>query len=125
MSTTDSDALLGILRTLLAAVDLHVGAVYSNPANHRSLSSIAQAAREAADMVPAREVTPAQMRTLAHVARTGDTLGRTAATLGITEQTVKNHLSSAYRTLSAGNLVGAFIALGWLNVPEEEPIADD
>ena len=40
-----------------------------------------------------------------------------AADIGISPQTVKNHLTSIYRKLEVDSLVGAFIALGWLRVP--------
>ena len=61
-------------------------------------------------------LTPKERMVLAHMAKTGDTAIETAAALGLSEQTVKNHLTNAYRQLGVHNLTGAFIALGWLKV---------
>ena len=37
--------------------------------------------------------------------------------LGITEQTMKNHLTAIYRKTGSHNLVGAYRYLGWLRKP--------
>ena len=41
-----------------------------------------------------------------------------ATELGISEQTVKNHLLNLYRTLDVGGAIEAAMALGWLRIPE-------
>ena len=45
--------------------------------------------------------------------------------LGITVQTVKNHLTSAYRRLGVTSAIEAFGTLGWLRVPVVDEIAVD
>jgi DNA-binding NarL/FixJ family response regulator len=49
----------------------------------------------------------------------GNTNKEIGACLGISEQTVKNHLCNAYTRLGATRGYEALIALGWLKVPEE------
>jgi len=61
-------------------------------------------------------LTPKERMVLVHLAKTGDTMAETAASLVVSEQTVKNHLTNAYRQLGVHSLTGAFIALGWLKV---------
>lgn len=41
-----------------------------------------------------------------------------AAELGISPQTVKNHLSNLYDRLEVGGAVEAALALGWIRLPE-------
>ena len=64
----------------------------------------------------ARTLTRQQHRVLEHIANTGDTVVMTAAALGVTGQTVKNHLSGAYGKLGVHSITGAFVARGWLDV---------
>lgn len=40
--------------------------------------------------------------------------------LGITAQTVKNHLTMIYRKLDVSNAIEALVAVGWLHVPASE-----
>lgn len=48
----------------------------------------------------------------------GDMRNKDVATsLHVTEQTIKNHLSSIYKKLDCDNLLGAFVRKGWLVVP--------
>jgi DNA-binding CsgD family transcriptional regulator len=44
----------------------------------------------------------------------GHTTEQVAETLGITPQTVKNHLTNAYLALEVDSRVEAFVVLGWL-----------
>lgn len=37
--------------------------------------------------------------------------------MGVSVQTVKNHLSIAYHLLGVGSLVEAYLVLGWLRIP--------
>ena len=63
-----------------------------------------------------RELTPRQMEVLrlhAHLPRS-----EVAYRLGITETTLKHHLTSAYRKLGVQSLTQAWVALGWLKVPD-------
>jgi len=48
---------------------------------------------------------------------TGMTHAAAGDALGIRGQTVKNHLSDAYKRLRVNNQTEAFVALGWLTVP--------
>jgi FixJ family two-component response regulator len=61
-------------------------------------------------------LTPAQDRVLRMRAR-GMSVMEVAAVLGISEQTVKNHLSDVYRRLGTGGLIPTLIERGWLRVP--------
>ena len=56
---------------------------------------------------------------LAYLAH-GLTAEQTAARMGLSTQTVKNHSSSALKELRVHNRSGAFIALGWLTPPRIE-----
>jgi DNA-binding CsgD family transcriptional regulator len=56
---------------------------------------------------------------LAYLAH-GLTTEQTAARMGLSIQTVKNHTTSAYRKLRVQNRSGAFLALGWLKPPAIE-----
>ena len=42
-----------------------------------------------------------------------------AERLGISTQAVKNHMTDAFRRLGVDGHLGAFVALGWLVLPEE------
>lgn len=44
----------------------------------------------------------------------GHVMKEVAHELGVSEQTIKNHLSAVYHKLEVHNLIGAFKALGWL-----------
>lgn len=48
---------------------------------------------------------------------TGITAKAVGRELGISEQTVKNHVASAFAKLDADNIVGALRALGWVRIP--------
>jgi DNA-binding CsgD family transcriptional regulator len=54
------------------------------------------------------------MEILREIASTGDRVEMVASRLDMNYQTAKNHLSNAYTVLGVRNIVGAFIALGWL-----------
>ena len=49
----------------------------------------------------------------------GKTYGQVAYELGVTEQTVKNHLGLVYARLGAEHLIEALRILGWLRLPGE------
>jgi DNA-binding NarL/FixJ family response regulator len=61
---------------------------------------------------------PRQMQLLRILAK-GGKIKDAAIEAGIAEQTAKNHLRFAYRTLGVNSLVQAYVVLGWLCVPEE------
>ena len=63
-------------------------------------------------------LTPRQREVIIRKAE-GKTYGQVAYELGVTEQTVKNHLGFAYARLGAGHLIEALHILGWLHVPGE------
>ena len=54
------------------------------------------------------------MEILSEIATTGDRVEMVASRLDMNYQTAKNHLVTAYAVLGVRNIVGAFIALGWL-----------
>ena len=64
----------------------------------------------------AHRLTAGQLRTLIAVAH-GRTYREAAFDLGLSEQTVKNHMSDAFDRLDVNSMVGAFHAMGWLRVP--------
>jgi DNA-binding CsgD family transcriptional regulator len=55
---------------------------------------------------------------IAAIAYCGDQK-RAAIRLGIADQTVKNHLTTAYRRLGVHGIIDALYALGWLRVPND------
>ena len=64
------------------------------------------------------DLSPRQIELLAYMARTGKTRAEVGEDFSISEQTVKNTLTGAYRKLRVRGAVEAYIALGWLTVPE-------
>jgi DNA-binding CsgD family transcriptional regulator len=52
----------------------------------------------------------------------GKTYGQVAYELGVSEQTVKNHLGLAYARLGAEHLIEALRILGWLRLPGESDV---
>jgi len=64
--------------------------------------------------VTRQHLTEREMEILREIATTGDRVEMVASRLDMSYQTAKNHLNSAYRALGVRNIVGAFIALGWL-----------
>jgi DNA-binding CsgD family transcriptional regulator len=62
-------------------------------------------------------ITKREREVLAYLAH-GLTYEQTAARMGVSPQTVKNHTSSAFKKLRVGNRFGAFLELGWMNPPE-------
>ena len=60
------------------------------------------------------QLTAREMEVLREIATTGDRIEMVASRLDMNYQTAKNHLSNAYAALGVRNIVGAFIALGWL-----------
>ena len=61
-------------------------------------------------------LSPAELRSLRAIARY-DSTRDAASQLSISEQTLKNELSAAYRKLDVRSRTGAFNRLGWLRVP--------
>src|SRR5213594_1407562 len=66
----------------------------------------------AADLPP----TARELEVFAAYCQAG-TIRAAATTLGLSEQTAKNHVSALYRSLGVSHNLGAAIALGWLVVP--------
>jgi DNA-binding NarL/FixJ family response regulator len=62
------------------------------------------------------KLSPRELETLATLAD-GKTAKEAAHVLEITEQTVRNVLSEAYRKLEVHSLVGAYHVLGWISIP--------
>lgn len=52
-------------------------------------------------------------------AMSGEKQAVVAHGLGISEQTMKNHLSTIYRKLEVRGLVEAYVRLGWLRPPHQ------
>ena len=63
-------------------------------------------------------LTPRQREVIIRKAE-GKTYGQVAYELGVTEQTVKNHLRLVYAKLGAEHLIEALRILGWLRLPGE------
>ena len=63
-------------------------------------------------------LTPRQREVLIRKAE-GKTYGQVAHELGVSEQTVKNHLGLVYSRLGAEHLIEALRILGWLRLPNE------
>jgi len=64
-------------------------------------------------------ITPKQMEVLRLIAKTGYTNAEAAITLGVSEQTIKNHKFRIYRNLGVRNLTEVYIEMEWLHVPED------
>jgi len=43
-----------------------------------------------------------------------------AGMLSVSEQTIKNQMASIYYKLDVDNLAGALVAVGWVNIPNED-----
>jgi hypothetical protein len=71
---------------------------------------------------PGDPLTPREVEVLAAYA-VGGTQDAVAAALGISKQTVKNHLSYIYIKVGAACAIQAFRAVGWLTVPDAFGIA--
>ena len=56
---------------------------------------------------------------LAYLAH-GLTTEQTAARMGLSPQTIKTHIGSAFKKLKVQNRHGAFLELGWLHPPHIE-----
>lgn len=67
-------------------------------------------------MITYPQLSPAELRALRAVGR-HETNALAARATEISEQTLKNELSSAYRKLRVRTKTGAFRSLGWLNIP--------
>lgn len=63
-------------------------------------------------------LTPQEERVLRFRAR-GMSSSECAHALGISEQTIKNHLTHVYRKLDTSNLAETLGRVGWLSVPGE------
>jgi len=63
------------------------------------------------------QLTPRQQQALRLYAEEHHYKG-VADRLGISTQCVKNHMTNAFRALDVDGHLGAFVALGWLVVPE-------
>lgn len=70
----------------------------------------------AQDERPASRLTPRQEEALRMYAVLGN-YKDAAKALGISPQTLKNHLWAAYRTLGVSNVIEALTVRGWLVVP--------
>lgn len=66
-----------------------------------------------------RPLSPQEIESLAAYARHG-TQKEAAAQMGLQEQTIKNHLTKAYRKLGTSGSTETFRHLGWLRVPGDE-----
>jgi DNA-binding CsgD family transcriptional regulator len=64
--------------------------------------------------------TPTQLRVIRAYVRLGS-YKLVAAELGISHQTVKNHLSNLYLRLDVGSSIGALERLGWIAIPGTGP----
>jgi len=62
------------------------------------------------------DLTPREMEVLMAVAQYEKAV-EAAYELGISRQSVKNHLYAAYQKLGVNNAIAAFRELGWLQVP--------
>jgi DNA-binding CsgD family transcriptional regulator len=65
-------------------------------------------------------LTPQQIRIIEGYVRTGSQKA-IAADLGISVQTVKNHLSTIYRRLDTQGILETLVVLGWLTQPPDRP----
>lgn len=63
-------------------------------------------------------LTRAQIEVLKLYPYSGGTWKDVARVQGRSEQTVRNHVTSAFRRLGANNITEAYIRLGWLRVPK-------
>jgi DNA-binding CsgD family transcriptional regulator len=67
-----------------------------------------------------RALTPTQIRVVEEYVRTGS-MKEAAAALGISVQTVKNHLSTVYRRLETQGILQTLDVLGWISGPGSPP----
>lgn len=68
-------------------------------------------------------LTPRELEVLVAYGRAGK-MANAALDLGISLQTVKNHLTAAYRKLDASGSLDAYHRLGWLRLPGDPEIAE-
>jgi DNA-binding CsgD family transcriptional regulator len=67
------------------------------------------------------KLTQRQFDVLSNYAETG-LQKETALQMGLSLQTVKNHLRRSYRKIGATNITEAYRMLGWLNVPGDPDV---
>ena len=84
----------------------------------RHLGAADTATVEATSMARPKPLTDRQRQALRVYAEEHHYKG-VASRLGISTQAVKNHMTDAFRRLGVDGHLGAFIALGWLVLPEE------
>lgn len=60
-------------------------------------------------------------RRLMRLLANGKTVGEAAEVVGMKRQSAKNRLGFAYAKLGVRNRYEAFLELGWLTPPDEEP----
>jgi DNA-binding CsgD family transcriptional regulator len=63
----------------------------------------------------------ASQRRVLELRAEGLTIKAVAGRMGISDQTVKNHITGAYDALEVDNIVGAMTRLGWVRLPGVEP----
>lgn len=68
-------------------------------------------------MTERRQLTPTEMRVM-RLRASGMAVKEIAGCLGVMPGTVKDHVTSAYEKLDVTNIAAAFVALGWLKVPD-------
>jgi len=64
------------------------------------------------------DLTPSEYRVL-RLRAYGLTSIEVGQRIGVSEQTAKNHMSSAYAKLGVDNIAAAMIAMGWAVIPGE------
>lgn len=69
-------------------------------------------------------LTPTELRVL-HLKAQGLTSLEAAGRLGVSDQTVKNHMTGVYEALGVDSLASALAAVGWLKVPDAPPVVSE